>query len=97
MDAIPDDVMKTAIDAIHSDADLHIIVARAIASERERCASAVDDFRWTLPLYGEKPNGFTAADVNMLTDDCACSVQEQIAAAIRRGTPPCLNPIKSTG
>lgn len=56
-------------------------VARAImsarAEEREACAKVADNFLWCLPLY-EK-----GADANIASDDAACAVQAEIAAAIR--------------
>jgi hypothetical protein len=56
-------------------------IARAImsarAEEREACAKVADDFMWCLPLY-EK-----GADANIASDDAACAVQAEIAAAIR--------------
>jgi hypothetical protein len=37
----------------------------------------IDDFSWTLPLL----NG---VEINIATDDAACSVQDQIGAAVRK-------------
>jgi hypothetical protein len=54
-------------------------VERERAEERERCAKIADEFSWTLPLYGEQK-------LDEATDDAACSVCEQIAAANRQET-----------
>ena len=52
----------------------------ALLAEREQCAKIAADFNWVLPMYGDMA-------LNSATDDAACSVQEQIAAAIRQDNP----------
>lgn len=47
----------------------------AIAAEREACAKVAEDFHWSLPM-------FESSEINEATDDAACAVSEQIAAAI---------------
>lgn len=47
------------------------------ADEREKIAAMVDDFSWVLPMYKDKQQ-------NMVSDDAAESVKEQIAKAIRQ-------------
>jgi hypothetical protein len=98
-DEIPDDIRATAkalAAELYSDL-MWMPVARALLSERtraqseerERIAAAVDnDFHWILPLVGNKEQDggwYSAADVNGMTDDAACSVQEQIVKFIRKG------------
>jgi hypothetical protein len=56
------------------------------ADEREKIAVFVRDFSWILPLYGspERPEAYPlSVQLNEASDDAACSVCEQIAAAIR--------------
>lgn len=67
------------------DKDVMEVVAAFMAERRaqiERIAAMVDDFPWVLPLYHD--GGYSAADLNEATDNAACAVQEQIAAAIRK-------------
>lgn len=45
------------------------------ADERKKIAAMIADFSWVLPLYEERR-------LNEVSDDAACSVQEQIAAAV---------------
>lgn len=94
-DEIPEDLMAMAREAVQAQTTpatltyhiaglLFAVRIRAQSEERARIAAAVDDdFHWILPMYGEKPGGFSGADVNGMTDDAACSVQEQIVKFIR--------------
>jgi hypothetical protein len=87
---IPEDIMDKAADvhrALKFSRDgnhLTEIIAQALLAERnaqkERDAQIAADFNWVLPMYGDMA-------LNSATDDAACSVQEQIAAAIRQDNP----------
>lgn len=55
------------------------------ADERRKIAEFVADFSWTLPIFGDPtaPNPKTTDVIlNEASDDAACSVCEQISAAI---------------
>lgn len=55
------------------------------ADERKRIAAFVSDFSWVLPIYGDPTDEVERqkyARENEASDDAACSVCEQIAAAI---------------
>ena len=51
-------------------------VAAAKREGMEMAAGIADDFGWVLPLHGNK-------ELDETTDDAACAVCDQIAAAIR--------------
>lgn len=46
------------------------------ADERQKIADFIADFGWNLPMYENK-------EINIATDEAACSVCEQIAATVR--------------
>ncbi len=55
------------------------------ADERKRIAAMVADFSWILPIFGNPENPEERqkyARENEVSDDAACSVCEQISAAI---------------
>jgi molybdopterin synthase catalytic subunit len=56
-------------------------IRRIRAEILEECAKMVDDFHWTIPFYKDE-------NINNVTDDVACMVQEQISAAIRAMAHP---------
>lgn len=51
-------------------------VKKAVDAERERCAELARTFPWKLKVYGK-------AEIDEATDDTACEICDQIAAAIR--------------
>lgn len=61
--------------------ELEAALAKAEADARnaalEEAANIAEDIHWMLPMY-------ESAEANEASDDAACAVQEQIAAAIRR-------------
>lgn len=60
--------------------ELEAALAETRAAALEEAAKLAAEFHWQLPMYAD-------AAVNEATDDAACAVQEQIAAAIRALIP----------
>jgi hypothetical protein len=87
MSEIPDDILQAAELAWCNAHNYHIadgdpigVIAEAILAARQaaldEAAKLAEDFGWMLPMY-------ESAEVNEASDDAACEVQRQIAAAIR--------------
>jgi hypothetical protein len=80
--------LKMACDLFEADIVADILFCRKeVLDEAAKHLEESDDpdgFHWTLPMFAKSDGSpITDADVNLFSDECACSVQDQCAAAIR--------------
>lgn len=75
---VPPEYWQQIADGINAAASawLDREVKKAVDAERERCTELARTFPWKLKVYGK-------AEIDEATDDTACEICDQIAAAIR--------------